>query len=145
MGEGDIVDKSFGELTTTELYEILRLRCDVFVVEQTCAYADVDGRDLEPGTVHHWIEAAGHPVAYARTLSEADGSTRIGRVVTDPASRGLGHAAALITHLTERVAGSLTLHAQSHLGSWYRRFGYEVDGPEYVEDGIAHVPMRLVR
>lgn len=141
----DVVDKRFGELTTGELYEILRLRCEVFVVEQACAYADIDGRDREPATGHHWIEIDDRLVAYARTLADADGSTRIGRVVTDPAHRGAGHAATLIGHLTRSAAGPVTLHAQSHLTGWYERFGYAVDGPEYVEDGIPHVPMRLVR
>ena len=159
---GTVISKRFDELTTTELYELLRLRGDVFVVEQTCAYPDLDGRDTEPGAMHHWItddqaddraddqaddradDRADEPVivAYLRTLTEPDGTTRIGRVVTAPSARGRGLAAALVGHVGRVTAGPITLDAQSHLADWYRRLGYDVDGPEFVEDGISHVPMR---
>lgn len=140
-----IISKRFDELTTTELYELLRLRGDVFVVEQTCPYPDLDGRDTEPGTMHHWIAGhAGEPVivAYLRTLAEPDGTTRIGRVVTAPSARGRGLAALLVEHVGTTTAGPITLDAQSYLADWYRHLGYEVDGAEFVEDGIPHVPMR---
>jgi ElaA protein len=145
---GDVTSKRFEELSTDELYELLRLRCDVFVVEQACPYADVDGRDTEPGTVHHWIADAttspDRPViaAYLRALAEPDGSTRIGRVVTSPAARGRGLAGRLVEHVGESITGAIVLAAQSHLADWYRRVGYDVDGDEFVEDGIDHVPMR---
>lgn len=143
-----VTSKRFAELSTHELYELLRLRCDVFVVEQACPYQDLDGRDTEAGTVHHWIADAGtagdRPViaAYLRALSEADGSTRIGRVVTAPAARGRGLAALLVQHVGDSVTGTIVLDAQSHLADWYRRIGYAVDGDEFVEDGIPHIPMR---
>ena len=154
---GTVISKRFDELTTTELYELLRLRGDVFVVEQECAYADLDGRDTEAGAMHHWI--AGHAggqaegqvegqdgepaiVAYLRTLAEPDGTTRIGRVVTAPSARGRGLAALLVEHVGAVTAGPITLDAQSHLADWYRHLGYVVDGTEFVEDGIPHVPMR---
>jgi ElaA protein len=137
-----ITSKRFDALTATELYAILRLRCDVFVVEQECAYPDVDGRDTEPGTTHHWIELAGQPVVYARTLADPDGSIRIGRVATAPGCRGQGLAAILVRAVTASGEGSVVLDAQSHLVEWYQRLGYETCGAEYVEDGIPHVPMR---
>ena len=140
-----IVSKRFDELTTGELYELLRLRCDVFVVEQECAYPDLDGRDCEPGTTHHWIVDRLDPssiAAYLRTLIEADGSVRIGRVATAPAARGRGLAAQLVAHLGAVTEGPIVLDAQSHLVEWYERLGYVVDGAEFVEDGIPHVPMR---
>lgn len=134
--------KRFDELTTVELHDILRLRCDVFVVEQACIYPDVDGRDTEPGTRHHWIEHDGELVAYGRTLLEADGSTRIGRVVTARTARKQGLAAALVRELTAALEGEVVLDAQSHLVRWYERMGYEVTGEAFVDDGIPHVPMR---
>lgn len=134
--------RRFSELATTELHDILRLRCEVFVVEQSCAYADIDGRDVEPGTGHHWIEHDGEIVAYARTLAEADGSTRIGRVLTAPAARGHGHAGELMRALHQLVDGKVVLDAQSQLVDWYEHLGYETTGDEFVEDGIPHVPMR---
>ena len=141
----NVTSKRFDELSTTELYELLRLRCDVFVVEQACAYPELDGRDTEPGTVHHWIADARDPseiVAYLRTLTEPDGSIRIGRVATAPSARGHGLAARLVEHVGTNSDGPIVLAAQSHLAEWYERLGYVVDGDEFVEDGIPHVPMR---
>lgn len=140
-----VVSRTFAELSTSELHDLLRLRCDVFVVEQDCAYHELDGRDPEPGTGHHWIEADGAIAAYARTLAEPDGATRIGRVVTAPAHRGAGLAAALVAALVERFGvGEVVLDAQSHLAAWYEHLGFAITGDEFVEDGIPHVPMRLV-
>jgi ElaA protein len=137
-----IVSRAFDELSTSELYDLLRLRCDVFVVEQRCAYPELDGRDVEPATRHHWIRRGARIDCYARTLAEPDGRIRIGRVATAPSARGLGLAAGLIDHLVATIGAELVLDAQSHLTDWYVRFGFEVAGPEFVEDGIPHVPMR---
>lgn len=137
-----VTSKRFAELTTIELYELLRLRCDVFVVEQACAYPELDGRDTEPGTVHHWIADGPVIAAYLRALTEPDGTTRIGRVVTAPAARGRGLAAELVDRVTSTTDGPIVLDAQSYLVEWYERLGYAVAGDEFVEDGIPHVPMR---
>lgn len=128
------------------LYRILWLRVRVFVVEQEAAYAELDGRDIEPGTELMWAEDAGDVVATLRVLMEPDGATRIGRVATAPAARGRGVAAELmrraVAHCGERAPGALIrLDAQSHLAHWYGRFGFEVDGDPFEEDGIPHVPM----
>ena len=137
-----IHDKAFVELTTRELYDILRLRSEVFVVEQECAYLDADGRDTEPGTRHLWI---GTPVdAYLRVLDDGE-TRRIGRVVTRPAARSAGLAARLVDHVLAHTAPPWTLDAQSHLAGWYARFGFEVSGPEFREDGIPHTPMHRHR
>lgn len=140
-----VTSKRFDELTTTELYELLRLRCDVFVVEQVCAYRELDGRDTEPGALHHWIADGPLIVAYLRTLAEPDGTTRIGRVVTAPAARGRGLATVLVEHVGAMCGGRVVLDAQSHLATWYEHLGYVVSGAEFVEDGIPHVPMRRDR
>ena len=136
----------FAELDVTTLYAILKLRSDVFVVEQKCFYADPDGRDTEPGTQHVWLAENGQIAAYLRVL-EDDQGPRIGRVVTAPAARGAGLAQRLMTE-TLTVIGDRpsVLDAQAHLVRFYGRFGYEPTGPEYLEDGIPHVPMaRLSR
>ena len=134
-----IHDKAFAELTTKELYDILRLRSEVFVVEQECAYLDPDGRDDEPGTRHVWV---GTPVdAYLRVLDDG-AARRIGRVVTRPSARSVGLAAQLMKHVLAHVASPWTLDAQSYLTAWYARFGFVQSGPEFVEDGIPHTPMR---
>ena len=132
----------FDELTPAELYGLLRLRVDVFVVEQECPYPELDGRDLEPATVHLWFEGGDGVVATIRVLD--DGDTRaIGRVATAAAHRGRGLSAQLIEAGIALCEGSpITLGAQAHLEGWYARFGFRTSGPGYVEDGIPHVPMR---
>ncbi len=134
-----------GELDSRTLYALLRLRVDVFVVEQGCPYPELDGRDLEPETLHQWIAGAyGEPLAYLRLLTEPDGARRISRVVTAKHARGQGLARPLVTEAI-RLAGDapVTLEAQAHLEHWYARLGFERAGSDYVEDGIPHVPMRL--
>ena len=132
---------SFRDLDTTTLYEILKLRCDVFVVEQKCFYADVDGRDTEPGTRHVWLSRAGEVLAYLRILDDG-GTERIGRVVVAPAARGGGYAHRLMEEALTVVGNRPSVvHAQAHLVRFYAKFGYEQTGPEYLEDGIPHVPM----
>jgi ElaA protein len=130
------------DLPPALLYAILALRVDAFVVEQACPYPELDGRDLEPDAVHWWVEEDGEVLACLRVLSEAEG-TRIGRVVTAPAARGRGLAAALITSSLDGLPRPVALGAQSHLAPFYSRFGFVVSGAEYDEDGIPHTPMRL--
>ncbi|MFW5420071.1 GNAT family N-acetyltransferase [Nocardiopsis sp. CNT-189] len=135
----------FAELGTAELYALLRLRTDVFVVEQECAYPELDGRDTEPGTLHAWAAGPGDPgtpLACLRVLAEPDGSARIGRVATAPSARGRGLARLLLAAALERLPGrEVRLDAQSYAAGLYRSFGFEPCGPEFTEDGIAHVPM----
>ncbi|MTE23116.1 GNAT family N-acetyltransferase [Microbacterium sp. ZXX196] len=130
------------ELDPATLYEILRLRVDVFVVEQECPYPELDGRDAEPDAVLAWIEEDGAVAATVRVLREPAG-WRIGRVATRRAARGHGLAAALMRHAVAAHAGEeIVLDAQAHLAAWYGRFGFAVSGAEFLEDGIPHVPMR---
>ncbi|NIJ04377.1 GNAT family N-acetyltransferase [Frigoribacterium faeni] len=125
------------------LYDLLRLRVDVFVVEQECPYPELDGRDLEPDAVMLWAEEDDQVLATVRLLVDhADDGMRIGRVATAAAARGRGLAADLMRVALERCAGRLVrLDAQAHLEGWYARFGFVVDGPGFLEDGIPHVPM----
>lgn len=132
------------ELDAVRLHDVLRLRQDVFVIEQQCLYADLDGRDLEPDTLQVWAEHDGEVVATLRVL-RGDGPVRIGRVATAQASRGQGIAAAMMAAALEATSGPVVLHAQCHLSEWYGGFGFVVDGEEYLDDGIPHVPMRLDR
>jgi ElaA protein len=135
-----------GTLDAATLYRILQLRVAVFVVEQRCPYPELDGRDLEPGAEWLWASQDGTVLATLRMLREPDGTVRIGRVATDPAARSGGVAGRLMALALERLAGTVdvVLDAQSPLEGWYRRFGFRRSGPEYVEDGIPHVPMRRV-
>ena len=134
---------TFAELDAATLYAILQLRSDVFVVEQRCTYRDLDGRDTEPATRHLWIARPERAVgAYLRMVAEGDGITRIGRVVTAPELRGRGFADRLVRHAVAAAPGVVVAAAQAHLADWYGRRGFVVCGSAFVEDGIAHVPMR---
>jgi len=132
---------SFRDLDTTTLYAILQLRSDVFVVEQNCPYNDLDGRDLEPGTRHVWLSRDDEILAYLRILDDG-GVERIGRVVTARAARGAGHARRLMDQALTVIGNRPSeLEAQAYLVRFYARYGYQQTGPEYLEDGIPHVPM----
>jgi ElaA protein len=128
------------------LYRLLQLRNAVFVVEQTAAYDDIDGRDAEPGAELMWAEEDGDVLATLRILQEAD-ATRIGRVATAGSARGRGIAADLMNRAVERCVelkpdAPILLDAQSHLVDWYARFGFAVEGEPFVEDDIPHRRMR---
>ena len=136
----------FAELSPSALYGILKLRSDVFVVEQECVYPDIDGRDVEPDALHLWSEADGGVVAYLRVLNgPPEGASRIGRVVTAPSARSQGLASALVHKALAATMGPVVLDAQSYLVEWYRGLGFQVIGDEYLDDGIPHTPMKLER
>jgi ElaA protein len=138
----NIVAVSFDDLSAREAYAVWRLRQDVFVVEQACAYPDLDGRDLEPETRHVLMLDDQRVIGYARVLDDAT-AWRIGRVVLDRGIRGRGWADRLMEATVRLCTGrEVVLDAQAPLARWYASLGFEVAGPEFVEDGIPHVPMR---
>jgi ElaA protein len=134
------------EMDPVVLYRLLQMRIDVFVVEQRAAYADIDGRDAEPGAELLWAEEGGEILATLRILQEPDAS-RIGRVATARGARGRGIAADLMRRAVDRClevrpAAPILLDAQSHLVDWYARFGFVVEGEPFTEDEIPHRRMR---
>jgi ElaA protein len=130
------------ELDVATLYALLKVRVDVFVVEQECPYPELDDRDLESGTRHVWVESPEGPLAYLRILDDGD-ATRIGRVLVLSQVRGSGVANRLMEVALDQIGDRPSvLDAQSYLERWYTRFGYVRTGDEFVEDGIPHVPMR---
>lgn len=135
---------AFTDLSLEQLYALLQLRVDVFVVEQACAYAELDGLDVQPSTDHYWVGIDSHPVATLRTV-RADDGMRIGRVATAIEHRGHGFAAGLMRvamrDLLERGDLTIRVEAQRHLHDWYAGFGFVAVGADYVEDGIAHISM----
>ena len=142
-----VVDKSWGELTTTELYKILKLRTDVFFVEQRIDEEELDNRDQEPGTRHLWTADDTGITAYLRIIvddepAHLDATTLIGRVVTDPARRGRGLASVLVARALElRGDRAILLHAQVYIAGMYAKFGFEAFGEEYVEANLPHISM----
>ena len=142
MTSYDVRVASFDELPARTAYALWALRESVFVVEQDCPYQELDGRDVEPATRHLWADVDGEPAGYLRVLHD-DGTARIGRVLVAPAHRGHGLADRLMAVALDVVGDRVsTLDAQSPLAGWYATYGYVVTGPEFLEDGIPHLPMR---
>jgi ElaA protein len=113
----------------------------VFVVEQECPYPELDGRDLEPGTRHVWAASDEGPIGYLRILDEGD-HDRIGRVLVARSHRGRGLSNRLVRTALDVIGDRPSrLAAQSPLAGWYAGFGYRQEGAEFMEDGIAHLPM----
>lgn len=136
-----------GTLDGATMYALLRLRQEVFVVEQACAYLDADGRDLDALQVLGFEGDA--LVACARVLAPgvAGPLPAIGRVVTAPSVRGTGVGHALVQQAVaacEAAYPGLPIDggAQAHLVGFYAQHGFEVCGPGYDEDGIPHLPVR---
>ena len=140
-----IIAVSFDMLDPYAVYAVCKLRQDVFIVEQQCPYADLDARDVDPETRHVLLMIEDALLGYARVLDDAD-AWRIGRVLLAPDARGRGWADPIMETALQLCKGrDVVLDAQSPLASWYATFGFEVDGPEFLEDGIPHLPMRLRR
>lgn len=138
--------KSFNELTTNELYTYLQLRVNVFVVEQSCPYPELDGYDLD--SYHLAYIEDNKVLAYARILPAGIKYQRIsiGRVIVDQNSRGQGLAKQLMQKATEFSQKNwpnrdIQLQAQTHLKHFYGSFGFLEISEEYDEDGIPHVDM----
>jgi ElaA protein len=132
----------FAALDPLTAYSLWKLRQDVFVVEQAAAYPDLDGRDLAPETRHVVMEDdSGVVVGCARVLDEGD-EWRIGRVALHRTARGQGWADRIMqAALAVCPDRDIVLDAQAPLTRWYAGFGFEVCGPEFLDDGIPHVPM----
>ncbi len=138
----------FDQLSPKELYNILALRQEVFVVEQNCPYLDCDGKDF-----HCWHlmgrNDAGQLVCYTRLLPEGvsyEGYTSIGRVVSSPLARGTGAGKILMQRSIEMCLHlfgptPIKIGAQSYLLKFYEGFGFLSTGEEYLEDGIPHTKM----
>nr|WP_312480073.1 GNAT family N-acetyltransferase [Achromobacter ruhlandii] len=142
--------KPHAELTLAELYAILRLRSEVFVVEQDCVFLDMDGKDLQGQTEHLMAWENGALLAYCRLLEPAlnDGQAVIGRVITAPAARGTGLGHELMRRAKDEVARlwpgqPVYLGAQARLRAYYAGHGFVPVTEEYIEDGIPHVGLLL--
>ena len=144
----NVMFKTFEQLTTKEFYEILRLRSEVFVVEQTCIYNDLDGNDLE--AVHMVLIEKEEIVGYLRILNPyvSFDTYSIGRVIINPKYRNRGLSKILLQQginfvKNELGHSSIKINAESYLQKMYGSFGFVAFGEEFIEDGILHIPMKL--
>lgn len=138
--------KKFNDLDLSELYKILNLRNEVFVVEQNCPYLDTDGKDQVAHHVMIWDDEV--LAAYARIFAPGIKYTEssIGRVVVNLAHRELKLGHSLMEHAVKAVedfykTGNITISAQAHLQRFYSKHGFETVSNEYMEDDIPHVEM----
>ena len=143
--------KSFAQLSNFELYALLKLRSDVFVVEQNCVYPDLDDKDLHADTQHLLYFRGEVLVGYARCLAPGisfPDAASIGRVVVAEEARGHGLATTIMQHAIATCHShwpekDIVIGAQTYLQDFYTRLGFSPISPEYDEDGIMHIDMRF--
>jgi ElaA protein len=147
MPDCSTLDRAWSELATDELYAFLKLRTDVFFLEQKIDETELDDRDREPETRHYWIADEQGAAAYLRTLLESDPAHRearrlVGRVVVRADRRGDGLAQKLLAEVIDRHGSEpMLLHAQEYIAGLYARYGFEPFGEVYEEAGIPHISM----
>jgi len=142
----EIEIKTFEELTTNQLYELLQLRSEVFVVEQDCVYQDIDGKDER--ALHILGMEDGKLVAYARCFERGDyfDEASIGRILVRENYRKLGYGheitkASINAIKTKYKADKIKISAQTYLVIFYESHGFKAFGDRYLEDGIPHIAM----
>jgi ElaA protein len=142
--------KTFQQLTNIELYNILKERTEVFVVEQNCPYPEVDGKDVQ--SYHLFREEKGEIIAYLRILPPGVSyeELSIGRVLVKKAYRGQKLAQQLMTEALHFIHNELKeptvkIQAQEYLSQFYESFGFEAISEVYLEDNIPHIDMILKR
>ena len=142
-----MIAKAGDQLTTAELYSFLKLRTDVFYVEQKVDDSELDNRDLDPATIHYWIADDLGAAAYLRVLFDEtaehlDAHRVVGRVVVRGDRRGEGLAQQLFARVIERFGSeAMMLHAQEYIAPLYAKSGFEAFGDVYQEAGIPHISM----
>jgi|SRR6478672_10363022 len=143
--------KKFDELSTSELYAIMKLRSEVFVVEQNCVYLDADDKDSDS---YHLCGVMDNNqlVAYTRLMPPGSSypDASIGRVVTATAYRKEGYGKILMQESIRRCfelfdTPSITIGAQQYLLKFYSELGFHKKGDSYLEDGIPHIKMTLIK
>ena len=141
-----LITKHFTELTTTELYEILKARAEIFVVEQNCIYQDLD--DIDYRSLHIFYEENGKVMAYLRAFEKDSASkiVQIGRVLT--LTHGIGLGGKLLkeglSQIKEKMnPSSIYIEAQCYATGFYERESFVISSDEFLEDGIPHVEMIL--
>lgn len=142
----EIKIKTFKELTTIELYNLLQLRSEVFVVEQDCVYQDVDGKDQK--ALHILGFKDDSLVAYTRIFKPGDylDKASIGRVVVKDSERQHKYGYTIMEASIQAIKArfnrtTIKLSAQTYLKKFYNNLGFKDVGEEYLEDGIPHIEM----
>jgi len=139
--------KTFNELSSDELYNILKLRNAIFIVDQQCVFADIDGRD-QTYCYHFFCTLNGQIIAYARIFGpdQIYQEPCLSRVCTSLDQRGKGMGKELLKRTLDEMSRlfpgqSIRIGAQLYLKTFYENFGFKIDGDRYIEDGIEHIQM----
>ena len=140
----ELRSKFFNELTTTELYEILKSRAEIFVVEQNCVYQDLDDTDYH--SLHIFYVEDGRVIAYLRAFRKDEDTVQAGRVLTLEHGKGLGGE--LLKESIKQIRSIMNprhiiIEAQCYATGYYEREGFKICSEEFLEDGIPHVRMML--
>ena len=145
----DIRIKKFDDLSTAELYDIMVLRQEVFIVEQDCPYLDADGKDKDGWHVMIYDEESSLLMAYTRLLGPRisyENYSSIGRVVSNHRGRGKGYGRQVMQESIKAILdlfpnNSIKISAQTYLLKFYNELGFKEVGEGYLEDGIPHMGM----
>ncbi|MCO4316996.1 GNAT family N-acetyltransferase [Phyllobacterium sp. 21LDTY02-6] len=147
MADYRVILSGLEQMSARDLYEVMKLRVDVFVVEQKCPYPELDGKDID--ALHLRLMQGSELLGYARIRggTPADPTPRIGRVVVSPAHRGRRLGDRLMAEAVSQcerlyAAQPIRLSAQSHLTEFYGSFGFVAVSDEYLEDDIPHIDMQ---
>ena len=141
----ELFAKSFEELDTTELYEILKARAEIFVMEQNIMYQDMD--DIDYRSLHCFFMDEGKVTAYLRAFYQEKDVVKIGRVLTLKHGDGIGKE--LMLQSLKAIEAKMkykkiTMDAQKHAVEFYEKFGFKVTSDEFLEEQVVHVVMELV-
>ena len=140
----NFIAKTFDQLTVRELYEIVRSRQEIFIIEQQILCREID--DIDPISLHCFIEESGKVVAYLRAFVDGDGGLHIGRVLSLRHGVGLGRRLMeLALPEVYRAFGRnlITIHAQTYAEGFYEKFGFVKSSDIFLEDGLEHISMEL--
>lgn len=140
----NLISKEFNELTTTELYEILKARSKIFIMEQNIHYQDMD--DIDYNSLHCFFMEDNKVIAYLRAFYQDKGIIKIGRVLTLKHGNGIGQELMLqsIDAIKEKMkCKKITMDAQKHATGFYEKFDFKIVSDEFLEEGVVHVVMEL--
>lgn len=140
----NFIAKNFDELLSTELYEILKARSQIFIVEQNMHCQDIDGIDLKAR--HFYLEENGKILAYLRAFYDDEITVRIGRVLS--VTHGIGLGTKVMTEAINDIKQNMKcqkicLDSQKHAIGFYEKLGFKAVSGEFLEEGVIHVKMEL--
>lgn len=139
----NFISKQFSELSNREVYEILKARMKVFLLEQNIVCLDTD--DVDYDAIHCWLEENGEMIAYLRVFYSSADSVTVGRVLT--LTHGVGYGKELMVKSLETIkekmpCKEIRLHSQTHAANFYKKFGFYEIGEEFLEEGVPHIEMK---